>query len=171
MSIKIDEDFVKQNIPTDGIFEESQDPGRQGIAYAQEPMNRSLALDGYLWWNNLPVSYEGGTRLFIADGNPLRANQVEFYIDDLSWKYAINTPRINDPWGNGQQAPQDWFVPGMLQFGIIIFQSTWWGRVDRGINRSAIQKPGEDILFNVNDKRGTYGDNGGSFDLYLKVLS
>jgi hypothetical protein len=171
MSILIDEDFVRQNIASDGIFEGNQEPAKSGIAYAQEPKNRSLALDGYLWWNNLSVSYEGGTRLFVSENTPLRANQVEFYIDDLSWQYAVNGPRINDPWGNGQQAPGDWFVPGMLQFGVIIFQARWWGRVDRGINRKAIQQPGEDVLFNINDKRGTYGDNGGSFDLYLKVLS
>lgn len=171
MSIQIDENFVREIIPASGIFEKGQDPSKQGVAYAQTPLNRSLALDGYLWWNNLSVSYEGGTRLFVADDKPLRASQVEFYIDDLSWQYAVNGPRIIDPWGNGQQAPQDWFVPGMLQFGIIIFQSRWWGRVDRGINRNAIQQPGEDILFNINDKRGTYGDNGGSFDLYLRVLS
>lgn len=43
--------------------------------------------------------------------------------------------------------------------------------IEKQYNRKAIQQPGEDILFNINDKRGTYGDNGGSFDLYLKVLS
>ncbi|MCM1983213.1 hypothetical protein [Lyngbya confervoides] len=171
MSNQIDESYVRQNIPDTGDFEGSKEFLEPNNAYAQEPPNRSLALDGYLWWNNLSVSYEGGTRLLV-DNQPLRASQVEFYIDDLSWQYALNGPRITDPWGNGQQAPGDWFVPGMLQFGIIIFQSnSWWGRVDRGINRKAIQRPGEDILFNVNDKRGTYGDNGGSFDLYLKVLS
>lgn len=78
MSIQIDENLVREAIPAGGIFEEGQDPGKQGIAYAQTPLNRSLELDGYLWWNNLPVSYQGRTRLFVADDKPLRASQVEF---------------------------------------------------------------------------------------------
>jgi hypothetical protein len=172
MSNQIDANLIKKNIPNTGIFQGYEEFPSSAIVYAKEPLNKSLALDGYLFWNNIPVCYEGGVRLLVGDNNPLRASQVEFYIDDLDWTYAINSPRITSPSGDGNQAGEGWFAPGMLQFGILIFQANlWFGRVDPGINRMAIQHPEKDILINVNDIRGTYGDNGGAFDLFLKVLS
>ncbi|MEB3200557.1 MAG: hypothetical protein VKK62_08540 [Synechococcaceae cyanobacterium] len=161
--------WVNGQTPATAPWESGGDLPQPCLCDAQEPESRLLALQGFRRWNNLPVCYEGGVKLLL-DGAPLRANGVEFLIEDLSWTNGLNLPRIQDPWGNGKAAPEGWFASGMLELGIVIFQSRWVGRVDPGLNRVAIQKPDQDILFNVNDKRGTYGDNGGSYDLLLRVL-
>jgi hypothetical protein len=132
----------------------------------------SLERDCYLWWNNLSVSYEGGTRLLGLDGQPLRASYVKFHILDLKWQYSLDGPTstITKATGTDQPAPGDFVFPRMAQFGILIFQDTWCGRVVDGDNEMSIQHPERDILFNVNDRKGTYGDNGGSFDLNLQIV-
>jgi len=121
-------------------------------------------------WNNFPVNIEGGVILNTPQGR-LRAREIEIEITDCHWRYSfdLNGSTILTPRGNRQQAGGGWFAPFHSQFGIV-YVNGGIGTIYEGPNRYPIQKPDQDIRINVNDKKGTYSDNSGSFDLRVKVL-
>lgn len=130
--------------------------------------NATAQSQGWLTFENVRVDVRGGVRLVRADGSPLRASNISVWADDIRWQsgyvHGMSTSPANNSTGYA---------------GIYLFQN---GGGSCWLAASSTHPPGtncslsnqQDIYVLVND--GTigntndgHGDNGGSFDLHVKV--
>jgi len=148
--------------------------GSVGAQLLAEPIqtsdNATAQSRGWLTFENVRVDVRGGVRLVQADGSPLRASQISVWADDIRWQASYVDGMSTSPANNN-----DGFA------GIYVFQkgggSCWLAASNThppGSNCSLSNQ--EDIYVMVND--GTigntndgHGDNGGSFDLHVKVIA
>jgi len=134
----------------------------------------AAAADAPLFYKHLAVNSEPGLRLLGVDGNSLRASKISIWVDDIFWRYAFGGPAIESPLGNGTQPPGN-FQYGFAAFGIVLLNPTQASifsvRSDSPANpQEVLLNNGLDIVINVNDVIGTYGDNNGAYSLNLTVL-
>ncbi|MDX2270875.1 MAG: hypothetical protein NW237_02860 [Cyanobacteriota bacterium] len=143
-----------------------------------EPEDADLKAGGWLWYNNLAVNNEVGN-LLLKDGDPLKAGRIRFFISDIHWRYGFSfSTAIRSPLGKMIPTPDGWRFSGLLRYAIVLFQPISDKEVKAWrINESSRETPQEVILdfqqpiyFNINDSRGSYGDNSGSFDVYVQVV-
>ncbi|MEN9238133.1 MAG: hypothetical protein Q6K80_07965 [Thermostichus sp. DG_1_6_bins_120] len=134
-------------------------------------------LQGWIHFHGLRVNQELGSILH-WEGRPLRASRIRFFVSDVAWRYGFNfSTSIKSPLGKGIPTPDNWRYPGLCRYGIVLFQPNAQ-LVAHQVQEASLEQPQEvdldpnlDIAFNVNDARGSYGDNSGSFDVYVQVVS
>lgn len=132
--------------------------------------NATSQSKGWLTFENVRVDVRGGVRLVQANGSPLRASQISVWADDIRWQSGYVHGMSTSPANNN-----DGFA------GIYVFQN---GGGSCWLAATSTNPPGtscslsnqQDIYVMVND--GTigntndgHGDNGGSFDLHVKVTA
>ncbi|MGQ9837849.1 MAG: hypothetical protein ACUVRV_07750 [Cyanobacteriota bacterium] len=79
--------------------------------------------------------------------------------------------------GKGSLPPDNWCYPGFCRYGIVLLQpkaqlvvyqvQEAFPEQPQGVDLN----PNLDTAFNINDAKGSYGDNSGSFDVYLQGVS
>ncbi len=145
---------------------------------AMEPKDPDLLSQGWLWFNNLGVNSETGTKLY-RQGQPLRAAQIRVFAADVSWRYGFSfATLVKTPLGKKFIVDEAWRFPQLCRYGTILFQPTGNSRVTAWqLQEATVAQPQEitlnstfDILVSVNDQKGKYADNSGSFDLYIQVV-
>lgn len=134
------------------------------------PSDQALVAAGYLHGRHCAVTFQEG----IVTAN-VRASRIRVYASDISWNYGPHgSTRITTPNGNGLRAPSGWRYPGYNQFGIVIYQDGLAPQNVIGTSDATAQEfninNSRDVRINVNDALGTYGDNWGAFDIYIKVI-
>ncbi|MFP5330377.1 MAG: hypothetical protein ACLGHC_09635 [Alphaproteobacteria bacterium] len=130
--------------------------------------NATAQTQGWLTFENLRVDVRGGVRLIKADGNPLRASAIAVWADDIRWQAGYQLGMHTSPADNHT---------GFA--GIIVYQKSG---ADCRLAATSFNPPGticnlsgqDDIYVRVNDgeignTNDGHGDNGGSFDLHVKV--
>ncbi|MEN9251245.1 MAG: hypothetical protein Q6L58_02245 [Thermostichales cyanobacterium BF3_bins_165] len=144
------------------------------------PQDANLAADGWLWFNNVAVNHEEGSLLLGFDNQPLRGQQLLVVALDVHWRYGFSfSTAIRSPLGKNMPTPEGWRFPGLARYGMVIYQVTgpdslraWQIHSDRVDSPQEIcLNPQERIFVNINDQRGSYSDNSGSFDLLVKVMA
>jgi hypothetical protein len=132
-----------------------------------------------LFYKHLSVTREAGAKLVAPNGGALRASRIKIWVDDVYWRSGLGSPPIVSPNGNGDQADTGWVFDTWLQLGVLLFQRDPQGLVisveavtaDNPANAQECGLDnGLDILINVNDVKGAYGDNSGAYSLHLDVL-
>jgi hypothetical protein len=135
---------------------------RKGI----KPRNSKALDSGFGWYNNCAVN--NVTDLLGSSGT----TAISVYADDVDWMYAFGGPHVTSPIGDGGIAGDGWRFPNAQRFGIVVFQGNNYWNVESTDPNNPTRITGlsntTDILVTVNDTNGNYGDNGGSFDLYLR---
>jgi hypothetical protein len=134
-------------------------------------------LQGWIAFCGLRVNHEAGNVLY-WQGQPLRASRARFFVRNVAWRYGFSfSTSIRSPLGKGIPTPPDWRYPGLCRYGLVLFQPNVQ-LVARQVWESSPEQPQEvdldpnlDIAFNVNDAKGSYSDNSGSFDIYVQVVS
>jgi hypothetical protein len=120
------------------------------------------------------VSLEGGTTLLDFGGQPLRASQIRVWAPRVTWRFALNGQQMTSPVGLGTIAPANYVFPGFNNEGIIISQPNGFAENVTASTRDQAQvfqvSNGQDLITNVNDAQGGYGDNTGSYDLVVEVV-
>ncbi len=142
------------------------------------PEDPVLQNAGWLWFNNLGVNNEVGVRLYKGNTS-LRAGQIKIFPADVAWRYGFSfATSIRSALGKQVPTPADWRYPGMARYGLVVFQPEdqqikVWKLTDSDFNTAQTLdlNPSSDIYVNINDGKGSYGDNSGSFDIYLQVIS
>ncbi|MEN9224273.1 MAG: hypothetical protein Q6L60_08660 [Thermostichus sp. HHBFW_bins_43] len=135
------------------------------------------ALQAWMGFHGLRVNQELGNILRWQE-RPLRASRIRFFVRNVAWRYGFSfSTGIKSPLGKGIPTPQGWRYPGLCRYGIVVFQPNTQ-LVAHQVFEASPEQPQEveldpnlDIAFNVNDAKGSYGDNSGSFDVYLQVVS
>lgn len=133
---------------------------------------------GWLWFNNISVNNEMGTRLYQGE-HPLRAGRIQIFATDVAWRYGFSfSTAVRTPLGRSTVTDEGFRFPGLFRYGLVLFQPQSDGQL-RAWQISATHRdspqnidldPNLDILVAVNDDKGRYGDNSGSVDLNVKVL-
>ncbi|MFS8969557.1 hypothetical protein [Synechococcus sp. 'PEA 65AY6A-5F PE A'] len=134
-------------------------------------------LQGWIAFCGLRVNHEAGNVLY-WQGQPLRASRIRFFVRNVAWRYGFSfSTSIRSPLGKGIPTPSEWRYPGLCRYGLVLFQPNA-RLVARQVWESSPEQPQEvdldpnlDIAFNVNDAKGSYGDNSGSFDIYVQVVN
>lgn len=134
-------------------------------------------LQAWIVFRELRVNQELGNILYWEE-RPLRANRIRFFASNVSWRYGFSfSTGIKSPLGKGIPTPDNWRYPGLCRYGIVLFQPKAQ-LVAYQVQEASLEQPQEvdldpnlDIAFNVNDAKGSYGDNSGSFDVYVQVVS
>lgn len=144
----------------------------------QATESKDPLLSGWLWFNNLSVNNEAGTRLYQGD-HPFRAARVRVFASDVAWRYGFSfTTSVKTPLGRNVVTPDSYRFPGLLKYGLVLFQRQPDSQL-RAWQIAATDKEGAqeielssdlDILVGVNDDKGHYSDNSGSIDLYIQPL-
>ncbi|MGY2975588.1 hypothetical protein [Thermostichus sp. MS-CIW-37] len=135
------------------------------------------ALQAWMAFRDLRVNQEAGN-ILRWQGRPLRASRIRFFPRNVAWRYGFSfSTSIRSPLGKGIPTPEEWRYPGLCRYGIVLFQPNAQ-LVAHQVFKSSPEQPQEvdldpnlDIAFNINDAKGSYGDNSGSFDIYLQVVS
>jgi hypothetical protein len=139
----------------------------------------AAGLNASLFYKHLIVTNERGVKLEAPNGGALRASRIKIWVDDVYWRSGIGGPPIVSPDGNGDQADTGWVFDTWLQLGILLFQREPQGLVIsvQAVTADSLANAQEcglnnglDILINVNDVKGTYGDNSGAYSLHLDML-
>lgn len=143
-------------------------PGEMDSTPKSAPAQAAGSERAFQCWMHPAVNYAGGTP--IGD----RATAVSVYISDLSWHFAGNSGVITNPAGNGQDAGSGWQYPNAKQFGIVLYQNNgnYWqinGTSPSNMTRITGLLNTSPIYFAVNDTRGNYGDNWGSYIVCVQV--
>jgi hypothetical protein len=142
------------------------------------PKDTELAAIGWLWYNNLGVNNEVGS-LLLGQAQPLRASRIKLFTADVSWRYGFSfSTAIKTSLGKNMPAPSDWRFPGLLKYGVVLYQRINEREIKAWkINETTAHAPQEiqldpaaDIFLNINDARGSYNDNSGSFDIYIQII-
>ncbi len=152
--------------------------GLASSVQANTPEDEALQAAGWLWFNNIGVNNETGVRLYQGE-TPLRANQIQVFPSDVSWRYGFSfATAIREPLGKKLPTPSDWRYPGMARYGLVLFQPDppqikAWKLISSTVEapQHITLDPNQDIFINVNDAKGSYGDNSGSLDVFIKILS
>lgn len=127
------------------------------------------------YYNNVPV-----TAPFVllndSNGDPIWVIEAIFTFSDVRWRYARGGEVIKDFCGKRGQVDSDFtcrsanifqLVPGLQQRGgkNVCF-------VNNACYNPALIKYsiGGRLMVIPNDKRGTYGDNSGAFDVKIEVI-
>lgn len=134
-------------------------------------------LQGWIAFYGLRVNQEPGNILH-WQGQPLRASRIRFFVKNVAWRYGFSfSTSIRSPLGKGIPTPSEWRYPGLCRYGLVLFQPNA-RLVARQVWESSPEQPQEvdldpnlDIAFNVNDAKGSYSNNRGSFDIYVQVVS
>lgn len=134
-------------------------------------------LQDWLYFQELRVNQELGNILHWEE-RPLRASRIRFFVSNVAWRYGFSfSTGIKSPLGKGIPTPDGWRYPGLCRYGIVLFQPNAQ-LVAHQVQEASPEQPQEveldpnlDIAFNVNDAKGSYGDNSGSFDVYVQVVS
>lgn len=135
-------------------------------------------LKDWILLNNLSVNSEPGNLLYLED-KPLRASRIRLFPDDVAWRYGFSfATAIKSPLGKMIPTSSEWRFAGLAKYGIVLYQKNsdqmlkaWQIQETTGVNPQEIElDPDLDIYVNVNDLKGSYGDNSGSFDLYIRIL-
>lgn len=141
---------------------------------SQKPVQQFFIDEGYLYYNNVGVNSQGGI-CPCHNGSPLLATSIQVYCDDICWQYdnndGLNTT-VTSITGNNIKADQQYVYPGHFQFSILLFQkngTSWF--LYPGVNGLSLAVHGSPFFVNVNDTVGHYGDNSGSFDLHIKIVT
>lgn len=141
------------------------------------PQDPVLQNAGWLWFNNLGVNNEAGVRLYEGE-TPLRVSQIRIFPADVSWRYGFSfATSVKTPLGKSIPTPSDWRYPGMARYGMVLFQvdagqMKVWKILESDANtpQQITLNPSLDIYININDGKGSYGDNSGSFDIYIQPI-
>jgi hypothetical protein len=135
-------------------------------------------LKNWLLLNNLSVNNEPGNLIYLEE-TPLRASRILVFPDDVAWRYGFSfATAIKSPLGKKIPTSPEWRFGGLAKYGIVLYQKTsdqtlkaWQIQDTNAANPQEIElDPEQDIYVNVNDLKGSYGDNSGSFDLYIRIL-
>jgi hypothetical protein len=148
-------------------------PDATEAATTEAAATRAVAPGTSLFYKHLPVNVEGGVRLLDFQSANLRAKRIRAWVDDVAWRYAFGGPTIDTPLGNGAGADANWVFPGFVQFHVILFQPggiTFHFNGTPGNEQEFVLDNTLDIIINVNDVKGTYGDNNGAYSLNVEVL-
>lgn len=155
------------------------DFSQAGSVQASSPKDPQLQSQGWLWFNNLGVSNEVGNLLYQGE-TPLRAGRIRIFTADVSWRYGFSfSTAIKTPLGRTFPTDEAWRFPGLFRYGIVLFQRqtdqtlrAWTVREATAETPQEIEiDSGLDLYCGINDVKGKFGDNSGSFDLYLQVLA
>ncbi len=143
-------------------------------AVSQRLLGAKGAVDDFVTYGHMGVNFEGGVKL----GGGFSASKVEVYVDDIQWYNGPNDdggPAITSPLGNNVVSGNDFVYPEFYQLAIVLRQDD--GTVQRvdstdpaNPNGFAIE-PSLPLYFAVNDVKGTYGDNWGSYKVFIKILA
>lgn len=133
-------------------------------------------LQAWICFRGLRVNQDLGNILRWEE-RPLRASRIRFFVNNVAWRYGFSfSTGIKSPLGKGIPTPDSWRYPGLCRYGIVLFQPNAQ-LVAYQVQEASLEQPQEvdldpnlDIGFNVNDAKGSYGDNSGSFDVYLQVV-
>ncbi len=162
---------IPQQITCDGSdLDWSQALVIEGIQPGEE------ALQAWMGFYGLRVNQELGNILRWQE-RPLRAGRIRFFVKNVAWRYGFSfSTGIKSPLGKGIPTPPEWRYPGLCRYGIVLFQPNAQ-LVAHQVFEASLEQPQEvdldpnlDIAFNVNDAKGSYGDNSGSFDVYVQVV-
>ncbi len=135
---------------------------------------------GWYWFNNIGVSPETGTQLFVNE-TPLRASRIQLVVTDVGWRYGFSfATAVRTPLGRGTAVDESWRFPSLLRYGAVLFQPQ--GDTNQVIahqltDSSAAEpqiielNPEWDVFVAINDQKQAYEDNNGSIDVYLRVLA
>ena len=127
-----------------------------------------------LWYNNLNVNHEGGSRLLNAE-KPLKVKKIRVWTSDVFWNFS-NRPETVISSGKGLDLPanSEFRYPDLPPFCIVIYQVDGISSAITSSNsRDALileMDELKDIFVCINDKRGRYSKNSGAFDLNIEVL-
>ncbi len=138
-----------------------------GVRAAAKPKSKALADAGYSWFNNVGVNTN------VTLNGTAGSTAISVYASDIDWSYAFgSSPRIESPAGEGGTAGGGWQFPNAHRFGIVIFQGNNYWNVESTDPNNPTRITGlsntTNIVATVNDTNGNYGDNWGSFDLYVR---
>lgn len=132
------------------------------------------------WFNNIGVSNECGTQLFLHS-QPLRAHQIKVIVTDVGWRYGFSfATAVRSPLGRGTHVDADWRFPGLFRYGAVIYQlhEDSQTAIVYQLSESSLEapqvinlNPDWDVFVNINDQKQAYHDNNGSLDLYLTVVA
>lgn len=127
-----------------------------------------------LWYNNLNVNHEGGSRLLVED-KPLRVKKIRIWASDVCWNFS-NQPdtTIRTPKGLDIKASDAFRYPDLPPFCVVIYQVDGIALPVVGATSLEAETIELDEVKNVyvciNDKRGGYSKNSGAFDLNIEIL-
>ncbi len=127
-----------------------------------------------LTYINFPVNFQNGTPLGDENGQPLRVTQIRVWVPEVNWTPDLSGTAVTSPTGNGGSAPASFRYPGANVFGVVLNQVGGTTQNVSGTTRANAQvlqfSNGADLIANINDAVGRYGDNGGAFDLVIEIL-
>lgn len=135
-------------------------------------------LQDWLLFQQGRVAHEPGNVLYEGDA-PLRASRIQAFPGLVGWRYGFNfTTNIHSALGKKVVTPDGWRFPGLARYGLVIYQPTPEGQLrawtvweSKPENPQMIElDPNQNIYINVNDTRNAYGDNNGSFELFVKKI-
>jgi hypothetical protein len=119
------------------------------------------------------VNFEDGTTLLDFNNQPISASQIRVWAPRVTWRDSFGRS-VTTPTGFGGSAPSTYRYPGFNVDGIVINQP---GGItenvtasDQGSAQTFQISNGAGLVTNVNAPRGTYGSNGGSYDLIIEIV-
>ncbi len=127
------------------------------------------------YYNNVPV-FNPFQLLNDSNNNPIWVIEAIYTFSDVAWRYSHNGEIINDFCGKHGQVDSSFtcaranvfqLVPALRERGganVCFVNNGCYnpGRINYGI--------GGRLMVIPNDRRGTYGDNSGSFDVKVTVV-
>lgn len=158
---------------------------QQTISEYNERVSREFVLDtaraversGWLYFNNVRVNSFNGSRLtYAADGRSVRASLVSVYVTDVGYTVGVPGEKFTSVGGRHVSSDGGWRYPSAYQCEIVIHaagESTVSAiRASSAAQAQRLIIPNtQDIIVNINDGRRSpgYTDNGGGFDLHLRI--
>jgi hypothetical protein len=132
-----------------------------------KPLQEAVRTAGYGWYNNV------GVNLNTTLTDTVGSTAVSVYAADIRWRYAFgSSPDVTSPTGDGGTGGAGWQFPNAHRFGIVVFQGSNYWNVESTDPANPTKITGlsntTPIVVSVNDTNGNYGDNSGSFDLYVR---
>ena len=115
-----------------------------------------------------------GNQLLLPNGDPLRASRIEIHARAVRWNSDCH--KIRSSLGNNNRiADAQWRFPGTFENSIVVNQPGIRFQMLLSESRRHPQTmdldASQDIILQVNDLLAGYGDNTGTFDVVVKVLS
>jgi hypothetical protein len=152
---------------------------RQAVATWETPYDELQLTTTTYYYNNVPVN-RPFQHLNDPNNNPIYVVDVLYTFSDIAWRYAGDGEIIQDFCGKRGQVDAAFVCPnanifqlvpalrprGMSEDSALYFANNGCFNPDR-----VFYNVGGRLLVIPNDRVGTYGDNGGAFDVKVEVVT
>lgn len=127
-----------------------------------------------LWYNNLNVNHEGGSRLLVEE-KTLRVKKIRVWASDVFWNFSSQPDTtIKSPKGLDIKASEDFRYPELPPFCVVVYQVDGIAfpiKASTSLEAEFIELDDiKNVYVCINDKKGEYAKNSGAFDLNIEIL-